>query len=387
MNVPYIFSGDTLTVFLAGKPYTIHKDDDSYNRVSKWILEGTGTEEEILPLLSKKVAILWYSGDSLEYNEDRNSFVYKGRGISGGIVDRILYMRKKGYDFDHLLAFLNNLTLNPSEDSVQGLYDFLEHNSLPITQDGHFLAYKRVSDSYYDTYSGRYYYGVGETVSMPREEVVHDRNMACASGLHAANYRYAKGFSHDGHLMVVKINPKDVVSVPYNYDMDKMRVCKMQVLSEITEESRIRPYYTPDNEATVDKDEALREEEGLVDHDIEFDVDEHLDERENEEEPYFQDGDKVKWVSQASGRSMEKIGYFVDYVLPGASVDKLIIELEREGRLPKDYSIRALGSNVSERNHRALVLVTKITNSWGQEIFPKKPSLYSPRVEILEKIE
>jgi hypothetical protein len=42
---------------------------------------------------------------------------------------------------------------------------------------------------------------------------------------------YAEGFGRGGNLMIVEINPADVVSVPNDSDCQKLRTCKYKVVS------------------------------------------------------------------------------------------------------------------------------------------------------------
>ena len=47
----------------------------------------------------------------------------------------------------------------------------------------------------------------------------------------AGSYNYAKGYaSNGGNLMVVEINPADVVSVPYDCECQKLRTYKYKVV-------------------------------------------------------------------------------------------------------------------------------------------------------------
>jgi hypothetical protein len=55
--------------------------------------------------------------------------------------------------------------------------------------------------------------------------------------LHGGNFAYASTFGGDGiRLMVVKVNPKNVVSVPIN-ETSKMRVCEYKVIDELPQDN------------------------------------------------------------------------------------------------------------------------------------------------------
>ena len=121
---------------------------------------------------------------------------------------------------------------NPSYRAVNELYGFLEKNNLPITPDGHFLAYKRVRDDYKDVYSGTMDNSIGKIVEMERNLVNDDKNQTCSSGLHFCSEGYLNHFGGD-RTVIVKINPRDVVSIPTDYDNSKGRACRYEVIGEV----------------------------------------------------------------------------------------------------------------------------------------------------------
>jgi hypothetical protein len=134
--------------------------------------------------------------------------------------------------FEPLVKFLEKLLDNPSRRAVDELYRFLEHKHMPLTPDGNFLAYKGVKHDFTDCYSGRFDNSVGQVLEMPRRSVCDDANVGCSHGFHAGSYEYAKGYaSNGGNLMIVEIDPADVVSVPHDCDCQKLRTTKYKVVS------------------------------------------------------------------------------------------------------------------------------------------------------------
>jgi hypothetical protein len=130
---------------------------------------------------------------------------------------------------------LENLMSNPSARAISELYDFLEHRALPITEDGYFLAYKSVRSDFKDKYSGTIDNSVGKTVEFPRNKVDDDRAHECSYGLHVGALAYSGpgGWynSASDKVVIVKVNPKDAVSVPQDHNAQKLRVCKYEVVS------------------------------------------------------------------------------------------------------------------------------------------------------------
>ena len=110
---------------------------------------------------------------------------------------------------------------------------------MPITEDGHFLAYKKVRDDYKDVHSGTFDNSVGQVVSMVRNKVDENKDNTCSSGLHFCSFDYLKSFGGT-RIMILKINPADVVSIPSDHFQQKGRTCRYEVIGEVpVEEDRV----------------------------------------------------------------------------------------------------------------------------------------------------
>lgn len=164
--------------------------------------------------------------------------------IHNSLTKRILDMVRMGESVDHLVNFLTNLLGNPSNRAVNELFGFLEGNNLPITDDGCFIAYKAVTNDYKDKHSRTWNYGIGTVAEMPRNAVDEDKERTCSYGLHFASWGYAKSFGSfnrdygsDDRMLLLKINPRDVVAIPIDYANQKGRTCRFEVISEITDVS------------------------------------------------------------------------------------------------------------------------------------------------------
>lgn len=171
-------------------------------------------------------------GEGKVYVQDGVVF-YNGHEIHNSMSKRIVAMVAEGSDVAPLVAFMENLLDNPSGRAVNELYRFLEANSLPITPDGYFLAYKNVRENYTDKHSGTFDNSLGSVCEMPRNEVMDDPNQTCSAGLHFCSIEYLQGFwGTSGHTMIVKIDPADVVSIPVDYNNSKGRCCRYEVIAE-----------------------------------------------------------------------------------------------------------------------------------------------------------
>jgi hypothetical protein len=169
---------------------------------------------------------------------------YDGSEVINPLTDRILRFVKEGLPFKPMTRFLENLMGNPSRTSVQELYLFLENNQLPITEDGHFLAYKKVDNDYMDFYTRSIRNKVGDKPEMLRNQVDDNRERTCSQGLHFCSMEYLPAYhGGNGRVMIVKINPADVVSIPSDYNNAKGRCWKYEVIGEHTDpEKEYKPY-------------------------------------------------------------------------------------------------------------------------------------------------
>ena len=236
-----VSAAGTLTVVIDAKPYTIAPDHPNYDKIKSAL--KTGDSQLIIELVDIARSVEDYvEGDA----EVKDGIVYyEGDAIHNTLTERILDMMAYGFPFKPMFKFVNNLMKNPSKRATEELYDFLMHKNLPITDDGCFLAYKRVNADWTDLYSNSIDNSVGQVVKMSRRKVDDNREMGCSDGLHVGALEYVEGYGSGGHVLVVKVNPEHVVSVPSDHDCTKVRCCEYEVLSEFKGELK-RPVYSPD---------------------------------------------------------------------------------------------------------------------------------------------
>jgi hypothetical protein len=59
-------------------------------------------------------------------------------------------------------------------------------------------------------------------------------NNTCSTGLHFCSKEYLDHFGgHDSRTVILKINPRDVVSIPADYNATKGRTCRYEVIGEL----------------------------------------------------------------------------------------------------------------------------------------------------------
>jgi hypothetical protein len=245
-NNAYIENVNSLTVFVDGKIYNVNDDHINYDEILEACEEG---DWEAVPDLADVTKAVDEWDDTISVVD--GVIFHKGTEIHNSLTSRILSMIQQGKDGTALVNFLANLLNNPSNRSIMELYDFLAVSNLPITSDGHFLAYKSVGSDYKDRHSHTNRHHVGDTVTMPRNMVDDDKDRTCSRGLHFCSLAYLRGFwGFGGHTMILKINPANVVSIPSDYDNAKGRCCEYEVIAEYGNEDKGE--WT--SEAVVDSD-------------------------------------------------------------------------------------------------------------------------------------
>ena len=240
MSYPFILQGNNVTVVIGNKPHTIAKSHITYQKVVDAIKAGDW--DRVKDLIEPKQVVLNYGKGNVSVQGE--TLFWKGKPMHNALATRMIAMLQDEFPIEPLVNFMENLMTNPSKQAVQELYGFLEKNSLPITPDGHFLAYKRVREDYKDCHTGTMLNAPGCTVEMERNEVDDNRNNTCSSGLHFCSESYLKSFG-GARTVIVKINPRDVVSIPSDYNDAKGRACRYEVIGEVG--------VNPDDEAEFDK--------------------------------------------------------------------------------------------------------------------------------------
>lgn len=293
-KVPFVltFAPDktpaSLTVFLEGVTYPVLASARFFNEIFDALKNNDAAK--IKHYLRMKNSIAEFSGGKFQLFAD--SLYFNGEEIRNCMVERILALHNAGLDASPVVNFLENLLQNPSRSAIDELYLFLEHNDLPITEDGHFLAYKMIRDDYKDKYTSSMDNSVGATVKMERQFVNANREETCSHGLHFCSLEYVEkgnygnGITGNGRLVVLKINPRDVVSIPSDYNNSKGRACEYLVQEEIAWTDRLKSYFTALSENVItdnddvdpdDFDDEVGEDEGDDEENDAVDLDEIVD--------------------------------------------------------------------------------------------------------------
>ena len=225
---PYLITGNAVVVVINNKQYTLSKGNIGCDALIEAIKEGRW--EDVPALASPVTAVRKFSNGFVDVIDGQ--VTYDGQPIHSVLSQKILDMFEQGFDIQPLTNFMQNLFSNPSKRAVDELYGFLEAGNMPITEDGYFLAYKKVREDYTDVHSGKFDNSVGKVVSMPRNQVDDNKDNTCSAGLHFCSFEYLKSFG-GSRIMILKINPADVVSIPSDHNQQKGRTWRYEVIGEV----------------------------------------------------------------------------------------------------------------------------------------------------------
>ena len=236
-----LITESSITIMMNGKTYILTEDNHQhYDALRQALKVNDIATIETLIDMPKKIN---------KYGEGKITVVdgeilYGDAPLHNALTKRLLRQMDEGFKVEHMLKFLENLMRNPSISAREELYEWIEANNNPITDDGYFIAFKRVAPGYVDHYTGKISNKVGDKPSMPRQEVDSNRHNHCSVGLHFASESYLPHYhAHSpGHTMVLKINPADVVSIPTDYSFAKGRCWQYEVIAEL-EDNKFSDYY------------------------------------------------------------------------------------------------------------------------------------------------
>ena len=262
--LPHIRTNGGMTVLVNNESYTFARDHLAFGKLVEAV--NNNDKDGFVDLYHRYSSVQSIanntSGGSVTFSDGRlfqNGKELNNRPAYELFCNRLNDLVQDGFSCSSLLLFIENLLQNPSYSSIEQLLLFMESNQLPITEDGYFLAYKSVRSDYLDKYTGTIDNSPGKSPPpLKRSEVDDNSNNVCSHGYHVGGLDYSGpgGTYNDSgdKVVIVKVHPKNVVSVPTDYSHGKCRVTEYLVLSD---------YQSPLKSSVYDEagDEAESEEE------------------------------------------------------------------------------------------------------------------------------
>lgn len=246
---------ESLLIFSGKTSLTATPENPGFRDAVLMVTAPGTTFEQLTAKLSLAVAVDTEFKRLSERVTVRGGNVYfDGDKVHGALSKAIVDFFVSGAgDYMALVNFMEKVNTNPEPHSREQLYEWLNRFHFGIAPDGDIIAYKGLNRKYHDAdkaawessssgsaiVNGKPYEGCipafpGAIIEMPRSEVNHDPTTGCSTGLHVGNWDYAKSFAQV--TVRVKVNPRDVCSVPTDSGWQKVRCCRYQILGLVDAE-------------------------------------------------------------------------------------------------------------------------------------------------------
>ena len=239
MEYGYVWSNNGVTVHgFDGRTYTWHVDHPKFHEIKEMINDNRPLDDivsvaDLTAPLVQALAALTFGNVEVQ----RGAVKVDGRVIETVLADRIIEHFDAGISVDPLINFARRLAENPRFRAARCVYEYLEHNAVPILPNGCFLTYKKVRSDYMDCHTGTIRNRPGDSPSMNPGDVDDNPDIECGKGLHVCGPNYLPNFG--GAVVVIcEVDPACVVSVPRDYRFAKMRVHRYKVVGELKDQSR-----------------------------------------------------------------------------------------------------------------------------------------------------
>jgi hypothetical protein len=245
---PHIVTNSTLTIILDGVPNTIEDSHTNYlealeiarietpsKELDEHLLELVKPIKQFTRIFGSDVTGFYMVNDVLQCKVQGKVFT-----LPETLYAQVLSIYREGGNLQPLYNFVVKLSKNPRQEVVRELWDFIYSCGLALTKSGNFLAYKNVNTNFKDIYTNTMDNSPGSTLKMDRSEVEHNPDVTCARGLHFAAWGYLKHYAHGGRTVILSISPKNVVSIPTDYNNMKGRAYKYKVLREVEQPEELK---------------------------------------------------------------------------------------------------------------------------------------------------
>ena len=121
----YIISNNgSVNAFVGGKPYAFNKSHENYDKLLAYLENGNVEHFEASYDIASTVE--HYCDGYVHV--DNGELSWQGITMPELFTDRILQMRREGFNIDPMLNFLDNMNDNPSDQAIVELFDFMRTN-------------------------------------------------------------------------------------------------------------------------------------------------------------------------------------------------------------------------------------------------------------------
>lgn len=251
LRLASMISADRVSLLLNGQWRGFHRHSQQGAALVELLRQDPQPVDQIAQLADVITWVAKQSNGRVTVDEQDRLYLDK-KPIDYGLSGRVALLVEQGMSFNALARFIENVAENPDKSVAEDLYRFLEKGAMPIDEDGYFFVFKKV-DEHYRSYArgsdkvrvtlangevveemGHILYPVGGVVEMDRADCDPNRQQTCSRGLHGCSPKYLNfWYSRSGRVLIGRVNPAHVTSIPADHDDQKLRCCRMEVLAEI----------------------------------------------------------------------------------------------------------------------------------------------------------
>ena len=240
-SVPYRISDKTITIVVDRQVHTVQRSAANANALIDELAKGESADLEVIKAMaSVKNYIVYLSQGRISLTDAGIQFM--GELVNSYMTERIMRHHAEGVDVSPMLAFMDRVMNHPIIGIQQDIYKWCEKGDMPFTAEGHIIAYKKVDmnwRSYHASPDGTHlYHPIGGYVEMERSAVDPRRDYTCSTGLHFCSYDYLNAYQgkNTGRILILSIDPQDIIAIPTDYNQTKGRACRYRIIGELAQE-------------------------------------------------------------------------------------------------------------------------------------------------------
>ena len=240
-SVPYRISDKTITIVVDRQVHTVQRSAANADALIAELAKGESADlEAIKAMASVKNYIVYLSQGRISLTDAGIQFM--GELVNSYMTERIMRHHAEGVDVAPMLAFMDRVMNHPILGIQQDIYKWCEKGDMPFTAEGHIIAYKKVREDYRSYHSSpdgtHLHHPIGGFVEMERSAVDPRRNNTCSTGLHFCSYDYLNAYqgANTGRILILSIDPQDVIAIPTDYNQTKGRACRYRIIGELPQD-------------------------------------------------------------------------------------------------------------------------------------------------------
>lgn len=243
LNYKYTITPNSVSLFGGGQTLTARDSHPNFKKIVSFIMAGKHQEAEKLFSITEFVK----TATDNKITVKNGGVYYLNTQLHNAVCNKILDFVAQGLDVNPWLKFLEKLLENPSKYIYNNLYSFMEQYKLSIDDNGDIYALKAVKHNLKSKWTDiLVQYVVGQTYAEPRVLLTDDQNDSyCGPGLWFGHEKFVFDYgSGNDHVLVVKVNPKDVIAIPSLSCYQKMAACAITPILDLGEISNAKDNFT-----------------------------------------------------------------------------------------------------------------------------------------------